>query len=486
MGELRRVSPDEYRAVLRFLQSRNLRSIAAGDFRRTFPTFSPCEVLVAAEAGRLRRFSRPDLSETHGFQRRRLRIRPHQLVFENACVRASIRDTADQQIGARRRAGRGDPCAGGSVEWFEGGDLAEGGAVVVVQGALQIERRTPVQCGAARKDLDRTLVRELTDDNALGATERAGEPARREGNAAAILLAERHERGAIHGLLGPRGVRAARACLADGLQQREDEHLDLGRAARAGSGHDALAARRKIDETGGDADPGAVVTIRFEAREERRYGARRRRQLGFIDLDFTRDAGRGSDDDVVGGLPVDLRSSDADTATRGRLEGLKARQLRSEGPSATYGCPGIGHNFRRAARPRADDQVKNAITVNIPHRYIDAAFKTGKRDDGGDEPVAIAVIETNLGRFARGAWNGDRINGGGRYDVNERHQPIVFVVEAMAMRHVKPGVFVEPGADRKDAGSRSHHCAWWVPAHWHCRWKTCRGRCADPSSDQST
>src|SRR5262249_11009941 len=44
-----------------------------------------CEVLVAAEAGRLRRFSGPHLSETHGLQHRRLRIRPHELVFENAC-----------------------------------------------------------------------------------------------------------------------------------------------------------------------------------------------------------------------------------------------------------------------------------------------------------------------------------------------------------------------------------------------------------------
>src|SRR5262249_25206709 len=243
-----------------------------------------------------------------------------------------------------------------------------------------------------------------------------------------------------------------RASLADGLQEREGEHLDLSRAARAGSGHDALAASRKIDETGGDADPRPVVTIRFEARKDRWYCARRRRQLGFIDLHFTRDAGRGSDDDVVGGLAIDLRSSDADAATRGRFECLKARQLRSEGPSATDGCPGVGHNFRRAARPRADDQVKNAITINIPHRYIYVAFKTGKRDDGGDEPIAVAVVQTNFGRSARGPWNGYRINGGGRYDVNERHQPVVFVIEAMAMHHVKPGVFVEPGADRKDGG----------------------------------
>src|SRR5262249_24600522 len=188
------------------------------------------------------------------------------------------------------------------------------------------------------------------------------------------------------------------------------------------------------------------------ARKDRRYGARLRRQLGFIYLHFTRDAGRRSYDDIVGRLPVDLRGSYADTATRGRLECLKVRQLRSEAPFAAYGCPGVGHNFRRAARPRADDQVKNAITINIPHRSIDAAFKTGKRDDGSDEPVAVAVVQTNFGRFARGAWNGYRINGGGRYDVNKRHQPVVFMVEAMAMRHVKPGVFVEPGADHKDAG----------------------------------
>src|SRR5262249_24094605 len=129
------------------------------------------------------------------------------------------------------------------------------------------------------------------DDNALGAAERAGQPARREGNAAAVLLAERNERGGVHGLVDPRGLRATRAGLADRLQQREGEHLDFARAARAGSGHDALAASRKINETGGDAYPGPVVTIRFEARKDRRYDARLRRQLGLIYLHFTRDAG---------------------------------------------------------------------------------------------------------------------------------------------------------------------------------------------------
>src|SRR5262249_23257183 len=148
-----------------------------------------------------------------------------------------------------------------------------------------------VECGGARKDLDRAGVRELTDDNALGAAERAGQPARREGNAGAIPRAERNERGGVHGLVGPRGLRATRASLADGLQEREGEYLDLGRAAGAGSGHDALAPRQKIDKTGGDASPRPVVPIRFEAREERWYSAGRRRQLVLISLHFIRDAG---------------------------------------------------------------------------------------------------------------------------------------------------------------------------------------------------
>src|SRR5262249_3866452 len=80
---------------------------------------------------------------------------------------------------------------------------------------------------------------------------------------------------------------------------------------------------------------------------------------------------------VVGGLPVDLRSSDADTAALGRLECLKARQLRSEGASAPYGCTGVGHHFRRAARPRADDQVKNAITINIHIATLTLPSKPG-------------------------------------------------------------------------------------------------------------
>src|SRR4051812_23594922 len=102
-------------------------------------------VLVAAEDGRLRPFTGPDLAETHCLQRCRPSVWPDEIVLENACVRAPSRNTADQQVGARRRAGRCDPRAGGSIERLELGDLAELGAVAVVQGALQIYRRPAVQ-----------------------------------------------------------------------------------------------------------------------------------------------------------------------------------------------------------------------------------------------------------------------------------------------------------------------------------------------------
>src|SRR5262249_18780170 len=184
--------------------------------------------------------------------------------------------------------------------------------------------------------------------------------------------AERNERGGVHGLVGPGRLRATRTGLADGLEEREGEHLDLGRAARAGSGDDALTASRKIDETGGDAHPGTVFAVRFERREERRYHAGRGRQLGLIDLHFTWDAGRRSHDDVIGRRHIDLRNSYAHTAARDSIERLEARQLRPEGAFATYGCTGVGHNFGRAVLPRADDQVANAIspiaTLTLPSK----------------------------------------------------------------------------------------------------------------------
>ena len=43
---------------------------------------------IAAERWRRRRLSGPDLSETHRFKRRRLRVRPDEIVFDDACVLA--------------------------------------------------------------------------------------------------------------------------------------------------------------------------------------------------------------------------------------------------------------------------------------------------------------------------------------------------------------------------------------------------------------
>src|SRR5262245_18663701 len=147
--------------------------------------------------------------------------------------------------------------------------------MAVLQRALQIARRAPIQCGAARKDLYRTLVRELTHDNALGAAERASQPARREGNAAPIRPPERHERGRVQRLVGARRLCATLASLGDGLEEGEGEYPDLGRAAWAGGGDDALTARRKIHETGGDRHAGPILIVRFKRREERRRGAGR-------------------------------------------------------------------------------------------------------------------------------------------------------------------------------------------------------------------
>src|SRR5262249_6664055 len=139
-----------------------------------------------------------------------------------------------------------------------------------------------------------------------------------------------------------------------------------------------------------------------------------------------------SDYDVVGRHAIDLRDSHADTATRGGIERPEARQLGPEGPLAADRRAGIGHDLRCVVLAGADDQVKHAVTIDIPHGDIDAACKPGKRDDRGDEPIAVAVVETDLGRSAGGTWNRRRIDGDGGYDVDEPHQPVVFVVEAMA------------------------------------------------------
>src|SRR5581483_11701086 len=105
----------------------------------------------------------------------------------------TVGNATDEEIGAGRRAGRGDARAANKRR--KGGDLTELGAVIVVQGIVQIERRSAVQRRAAREYFYSSSLRELAHDNALGAAECAGEPAGRQRNAAAIVLVERNERG---------------------------------------------------------------------------------------------------------------------------------------------------------------------------------------------------------------------------------------------------------------------------------------------------
>src|SRR6185437_6503460 len=143
--------------IFEFL-SRSIYLVEHDLFRKPVPTFRN-HALIAAKDGRVRCFSGPDLSETNGLQGGRLRAPSDELVFENTCVRASGRNATDQEIGARRRAGCGDPCAGRPAERLEARDFTKVSAVVVVQRALQIQWRAAVQCRAARKDLYRTTVR---------------------------------------------------------------------------------------------------------------------------------------------------------------------------------------------------------------------------------------------------------------------------------------------------------------------------------------
>src|SRR5947209_7871879 len=104
----------------------------------SFPTLPVGAALIPAKGRRSGTFSGPNLSETNGFQFRGLWVRSDKFVFENACVRASRQNTADQQMRARCRTCDGNPCAGNTTKRLERADLPEGGAVAVMQGALQI------------------------------------------------------------------------------------------------------------------------------------------------------------------------------------------------------------------------------------------------------------------------------------------------------------------------------------------------------------
>src|SRR5690348_5385104 len=100
----------------------------------------------------------------------------------------------------------------------------------------------------------------------------------------------------------------------------------------------------------------------------------------------------------------------------------------------------------------ANDQVEDAIAINIAHRYVDGSLITREWDDCAYQPVTIAVIETNLRRVAGCPGNRHGINRDRWYDVDKCHQSVVFMVKTMAVRHIKPGIFIEACTDREDAG----------------------------------
>ncbi len=100
----------------------------------------------------------------------------------------------------------------------------------------------------------------------------------------------------------------------------------------------------------------------------------------------------------------------------------------------------------------ADEQIVHAIAVDVAHGHADAAFMTRKWGDRREKPVAVAVIDAHLRGFPWSARHGHSIAGNRRDDVDEHHEPIVFVVQPVTMHHEKTDVVVEPRADRKNAG----------------------------------
>src|SRR4051812_23313168 len=81
-----------------------------------------CWSLIAAEHDRLRTCCGKDFSETAGLQRRRLWVRPGELVPQNARAAALRAHAADQQVGADGRARGGNAGARRPIERIEARD----------------------------------------------------------------------------------------------------------------------------------------------------------------------------------------------------------------------------------------------------------------------------------------------------------------------------------------------------------------------------
>ena len=101
------------------------------------------------------------------------------------------------------------------------------------------------------------------------------------------------------------------------------------------------------------------------------------------------------------------------------------------------------------ARSGADHQVEDVVGVDVAHRYAERALESGERRHRRDRLVAVAVTDPDLGGVPRRSGRRDGIGRDRRDHVDQRHQPVVLVVEPVAMLHIKAGVVVEPGPERQ-------------------------------------
>ena len=93
----------------------------------------------------------------------------------------------------------------------------------------------------------------------------------------------------------------------------------------------------------------------------------------------------------------------AATLTPPRASAAKGRKRASsvaKAPFAILGLARIDDDFGSAILTGADEQIVHAIVVDVAHGHADAAFMAGKRHDGREQPVAVAVVDAHLGRFA--------------------------------------------------------------------------------------
>ena len=134
------------------------------------------------------------------------------------------------------------------------------------------------------------------------------------------------------------------------------------------------------------------------------------------------------------------------------IERRKACDLRLESGLAACRLARVGDDHRRVVLAGADDEIEDVVVIDVAHGDAQRALEPGKGRHRRDEPVAVAVVDVDLGRTARRSLRRHRVARDGRDDVDQRHEPVVFVVEAMAVHDEEAGVVLELGAYRQSAG----------------------------------